>query len=216
MKEQEKLYQSITDVDQRYLEEIDRPIEKKRRRPVLVAACLAAAVALCGFGYGIYWGVGTADGLPFSALTQDLPTDTSDIETEEEASCLETEKSDLIADYSDVFAEYSINCATEGGEIPSIYFSPNYMVIFTQTEDCGWTLDDGEELNVSLNLNEKQSITLEFGYVLDGQYHALSTSKGNTFSDTFQAPETGEYYFCVTNRSSANAVVEGGNILAQN
>jgi hypothetical protein len=118
----------------------------------------------------------------------------------------------LIADYSNVFADNSVNCATEGGEIPSIYFSPNYMVIFTQTEDSGWTLDAGEELNFSLNLNKKQGLTLEFGYVLNGQYCPLYTASGNTFSDTFQAQETGEYYFCVTNRSSANAVVEGGSI----
>jgi hypothetical protein len=53
---------------------------------------------------------------------------------------------------------------------------------------------------------------MEFGYVLDGQYRPLFTARGNTFSDTFQAPEAREYYFCVTNRSSANAVVEDGSI----
>jgi hypothetical protein len=212
MKEQEKLYQSITDVDQQYLEEMDRPIEKKHRRSVLIVACLAAAVALCGFGYRIYWGVGSVDGIAFRALTQDFPTDTGIIENVEETHNTETEKSGLIADYSNVSADNSVNCATEGGQIPSIYFSPNYMVIFTQTEGSGWTLDTGEELNFFLNLNKKQSLTLEFGYVLDGQYRPLYTAKGNTFSGTFQAPEAGEYYFCVTNRSSSNAVVEGGNI----
>jgi hypothetical protein len=125
---------------------------------------------------------------------------------------VKTEKSDLITDYSNVFAENSVSCSTEDGKIPAIYFSPAYMVIFTQAENSRWTLDAGEVLQISLTLNEKQSLTLEFGYVLDGRYHALSTAKGNAFSEAFQAPEAGDYYFCVTNRSSANAVVTGGSI----
>jgi hypothetical protein len=116
-------------VDERYLEEIDRPMEKNRRRPVLIAACLAAAVALCGFGYGAYWGVGPVDGIAFRALTQNFQTDVSVTENVEETHDTETEKSALIANYSDVFAENSITCATEDGEIPSIYFSPTYMAI---------------------------------------------------------------------------------------
>jgi hypothetical protein len=210
MNEQEKLYQSITAVDARYLDELDRPIRKDRRRPALIAACLAAAFALCGFGYAARWGVGTADGISFGALTQDFQTAVSD--RVKDVSDVKTEKSDLITDYSNVFAENSVPCATEDGEIPSLYCSPTYMVIFTQAEDSGWTLDAGEELTVSIDLNKKQSLTLELGYVLNGQYHTLSTVKGNTFRDTFTAPEAGDYYFCVTNRSSANAVITGGSI----
>jgi hypothetical protein len=210
MNEQEKIYQSITAVEERYLDELDRPVAKKHRRPALVAACLAAVLTLCGFGYAARWGVGTADGISFGALTQDFQTSVSD--SAETVSEVKTEKSDLITDYSNVFAENSVSCATEDGEIPSLYCSPTYMVIFTQAEDSGWTLDAGEELTFSVDLNDKQSLTLELGYVLDGQYHALSTMKGNTFRETFQAPEAGDYYFCITNRSSANVVITGGSI----
>jgi hypothetical protein len=212
MKDVEKLYQSIPSAEERYLEEACqvRTTEKNRSHLMLAAACLATAVALCGFGYATYWGVGATDEIPFHALTQNFQTTTSD--TEEGTNYTELEKSDLITDYSNVLADNSVNCPTENGEIPSIYFSPTYMVIFTQAENSGWTLNAGEKLDFSLDLNKSQSLSLEFGYVLDGQYHAFTSVMGS-FGETFQAPEAGEYYFCVTNCSSSNAVVDGGRIV---
>lgn len=213
MNGQEKLYQSITNIDEEYLDEMQRykPVVKIHRRPILIAACLAITLLLCGFGYATFWGTGSADGISFHALTQDFSTEAGDVDTVTENDN-EVEKSDLITDYSNIFAANFVSYSTDNGKIPSIYFSPNYMVIFTKGENGGWTLEAGEEITFSLNLNKKQSLSLEFGYVLDGKYYPLFTLMGNTFSDTFNALEGGEYYFCVTNRSSANAVTVGGNI----
>lgn len=213
MTKQEKLYQSITDIEEHYLESIDLDCPgQKRIRPLLLAGCLAAALALCSFGYAVYWGVGPADGISFRALTQDFQTVAGDADPGETAAGSAAEKSSLIAEDAGAFAENAVSCATEDGDIPSVYLSPSYMVIFTGAQGGGWTLDAGEQLELSLLLDERQSLTLELGYLLDGRYCPLSTAKGHTFSETFQAPEAGEYYFCVTNRSSSNAVVRGGRI----
>lgn len=55
----------------------------------------------------------------------------------------------------------------DGNSIPSIYFSPNYMVIFTQENENGCALSKGDELTIDFSQYEK--IQLEIGYILNGQ-----------------------------------------------
>ena len=100
----------------------------------------------------------------------------------------------------------------DGNSIPSIYFSPNYMVIFTQQNEDGWTLSKGDEFTINFSLFEK--IQLDIGYILNGKYYEIASSgTGSEFGYTISVPEDGIYYFCVTNRSSSNAVIKSGEII---
>ena len=99
----------------------------------------------------------------------------------------------------------------DGNSIPSIYFSPNYMVIFTQENENGWALSKGDELTIDFSQYEK--IQLEIGYILNGQYYKIATGTGLEFGNIISAPEDSIYYFCVTNRSSSNAIIKSGEII---
>lgn len=215
-KEVKKLYHSITDISEAYVEEAWRckPAAKKRKRFLLMAACLLLALALCGFGYAIsvYWGVGSASSVGFDKLTNPFGTVNVDKDSVTEIDDNAWARSDIITDYTNIFADNSVCYALDGGTIPALYFSPGYMIIFTQEDESGWTLSPGEEAVFELSLNDRQNLELEFGYVLNGRYSALAAVSGHEFSETFKAPENGEYYFCVTNRSSENAVIVTGAV----
>ena len=58
-------------------------------------------------------------------------------------------KKNLINDYSNVYADNSVCVTMDGNSIPPIYFSPNYMVIFTQPNEDGWTLSKGDEFSIA-------------------------------------------------------------------
>lgn len=218
MREQEvkKLYNAITNIDEKYIDvaENTKMSPKKVRRPLLIAACFIGLLALCGFGYAvsIYWGVGSAENISFDNLTQPFGTIIIDNDTIREIEDNAWEKSDIITDYTNVFADNSMCYSLTNGDIPSLYFSPAHMIIFAQESEAGWTLKSGESIAFNLSLNEKQNIELEFGYVLNGEYHELSTVMGHEFSETLQAAEDGDYYLCVTNKSSENAVIVSGTI----
>ncbi|MCD8144745.1 MAG: emp24/gp25L/p24 family protein [Oscillospiraceae bacterium] len=207
--------EAITELDDKYYEEAASYQSRKRswRTWNTVAACLAAILVLCGFGYGIsvYWGVGSTENVSLDDLTQPFGTVAFDQETQSGESEVFHEKSELISDYTDVYAEDSVCVTLDGTSIPSIYFSPNYMVIFTQQNEEGWELSKGDELTICFTVYEK--LQLDIGYILNGEYYDLSTGvTGPEFSNTISAPEDGTYYFCVTNRSSSNAIITYGEI----
>lgn len=207
--------EAMNEVNGKYYEEAANYQYKKHRwvKWSTMAACLVVAVALCGFGYVAYicWGVGSADNINFDDLTQPFGTVASDQETQVSEDEIFHEKSELINDYTNVYAENSVSVALNGSSIPSIYFSPNYMVIFTQQNEDGWTLSKGNELTVNFSLYKQ--LQLDIGYILNGKYYELSTGgMGPEFGNTISAPEDGIYYFCVTNRSSSNAIVKSGEI----
>lgn len=87
------------------------------------------------------------------------------------------------------------------------------MVIFTQENENenGWALSKGDELTIDFSQYEK--IQLEIGYILNGQYYKIATGTGLEFGNIISAPEDGIYYFCVTNRSSSNAIIKSGEII---
>lgn len=190
-------------------------MKERAKHPILTtAACFIFLFTLCGFGYviSIYWGAGSADGISFANLTQPFGTINNAHGSITEVDDNAWERSDIIVDYTNIFADNSVCYILDNGNIPALYFSPAYMVIFAQENNTGWTLDAGEKIAFALSLNDKQSIELEIGYVFNGEYHELSTAKGHDFSETLQAAENGEYYICITNRSSINAVIVNGSI----
>lgn len=144
-------------------------------------------------------------------MTQPFGTVASDKNVPANENELLYEKSNLINDYSNVYADNSVCVTMDGNSIPSIYFSPNYMVIFTQENENGWALSKGDELTIDFSQYEK--IQLEIGYILNGQYYKIATGTGLEFGNIISAPEDGIYYFCVTNRSSSNAIIKSGEII---
>ena len=207
--------EAMSEVDDRYYEEAANYHYKKFgwKKWSIAAACLASVLVLCGFGYAayIYWGVGSAGNIDFAELTQPFGTVASDKAVPANENELFNEKSGPINDYSNVYADNSVCVTMDGSSIPPIYFSPNYMVIFTQPNEAGWTLSKGDEFSISFSLFEK--VQLDIGYILNGKYYKITSGgTGPDFGNTISAPEDGIYYFCVTNRSSSNAVIKSGEI----
>lgn len=211
---------AITNISTEYIEKAaDYTVTKKTHKPVWIkrgtaVACLALLFTLCGFAYiaHIYWGVGSAEHINFEDLTKPFGTVNSEQESQEQEQEIFCVKSEMIKNYDNIYADNSVCVEMNDNNIPSIYFSPGYMVIFTQSNEGGWILSEGEELAIDFSLYDKQNIELEIGYLLNGEYHALFTALGHDFSDTLFIPQDGTYYLCVTNKSSSNAVIKNGII----
>lgn len=186
----------------------------RRNRIVLLAACIAALLALCGFGYAAahFWGIGSAKPSDFDDLADPFGTLAGDRDTQAEAPTCYV-KSDLITDYTNVYADNAVCVELQDNRIPAIYFSPNYMAIFTQDAEAGWSLSKGEEVTFRFSLYEP--LQLEVGYVLNGRYYKVTSGMGPDFEHTICAPEDGSYFFCLTNRSSSNAILTDGIIQKQ-
>lgn len=203
-------------IDSKY---IDKALYYRQKRKVHIlpfAASLTIILFVCGFAYTahVYWGVGPAEQTDISKLTQPFGTVAGEQQANEEKdSGIFYEKSSLISNYTNVYADRFVCVTTGENVIPSLYFSPNYMVIFTQGDEKGWALEAGEELTLHISLHQAQSLELETGYIVNGEYHLLSLAKGNDFNETLTAADAGEYFICVTNRSSTNAVIRAGEIL---
>ena len=213
-----KFAEAMSMVDDRYYEEAENYQRKdgKRtvKRPLMLAACLVMSLAFCGFAYmaSVYWGSGPADGSSFEELTKPFGTISEDENAFTEVEDSAWTRSELISDYNSVYADHSAMYDLNGNAIPSVYFSPAWMVIFAQEDGAGMRLDSGDTVTFDYVLKNKQSLEIEMGYILNGQYYELSKALGSHNETVFQADEAGEYYFCLTNRSSTNAVIDHGSI----
>lgn len=209
--------EAIGAIDSKY---IDKALNYRPKRKVHIlpfAASLTILLLLCGFAYTahVYWGVGPAEWTDISELTQPFGTVAGEqLANQKKDSRIFYEKSSLISNYTNVYADCSVCVTTEENVIPPLYFSPNYMVIFTQGDEKGWALETGDELTLHISLHQAQSLELETGYIVNGEYHLLSLAKGNDFNETLTAADAGKYFICVTNRSSTNAVIRAGEILS--
>lgn len=206
--------EALSELDDKYVYTALNYHPKRKLRLFPFVASLSVFAGLCGFAYAVsvYQGVGSADHIDFNKLTQPFGTITDEQQLDMDNNVIFLEKSPIINDYENIYADYSVCVETADNQIPSIYFSPNYMVIFSQENEQGWALTQKEKLTLHFSLYHAQSLELEIGYVLNGKYHSLSIVKGCDFSETLTAPEAGEYYICITNHSSSNAVIESGNI----
>lgn len=179
---------------------------------------------MCGFAYAAYryWGGGSAEGKDFEDITR--PFETSSASTGQptggeartkELQASSSSLSGIITDYSNIYCDASAPVELDGRKIPSIYFSPSHMIIFTRSDGQGWTLNKGNSFTLNFTLDERQSLTMETGYVVNGEYHTITPHiKGIDFSETVTADQDGTYYFCVTNLSSENAVIVDGTIIS--
>lgn len=181
------------------------------RKHMAAAACLVLFLALCGFGYAAvhHWGIGSADKVHINDLKEPFGTVAVSQGTQEQADVKFNTKSNVITDYTEVYADHSVCVELDDDHsIPSIYFSPNYMVIFTQDHESGWELSKNDEFLIDFSLLDKRR--LEVGYIVNGSYVKITTGTGPDFGNSIIAQEDGIYYFCLTNRSSGNAVITSG------
>lgn len=210
----EVLFECLTDIDDRFIDEATSgcPDRKAgRRRKILYPALVAGSMVLCGFGYRLYavTGAGRVSDIDSSRL--EVPFDTSsaksDIheETEEDSTC------SFISNKDSVLADHFKEINTVDGRIDSLYFSPGYMLVFSDDGEA-WDVGNSGTIDVHLELVNEQPLTLECGYVDNGRYHKVSFSSGHEFSFSIKAENGHEYYLCITNYSSDNAVIETGNI----
>lgn len=206
--------EAMNEIDDKYVYTALNYHPKRKFHILPFAAGLTVFVGICGFAFAVsvYQGVGSANHIDFDQLTQPFGTIASEQQFTETNRASFSEKSNLIDDYRDIFAEHAVCVTVEDQQIPAIYFSPGYMVIFSHENEQGWTLHADETLTLDFSLHHTQSLALETGYILNGEYHILSLTKGCDFTETLTAPASGEYYFCITNHSSSNAVIESGSI----
>lgn len=202
-------------VKERMIQIQEIKIKKKvNRKLVSTIACAILVFALCGFTYVSvqYWGVGIAGNAKYENLTQPFGTIASNNNTASNNQKNDLKKSDLIIDYDNIFVNTAVNYELESENIPTLYFNPAYMIIFTCSDEQGWNLENGDNITMNLILADQQSLELEIGYIINGKYYKLSSTKGSVFHESVIATENGEYYFCVINRSSANAIISSGII----
>lgn len=192
--------------------------------------------------YNTHWGVGSADNESFEELTKPFATESSsspypsseDLEsgtadgsgesayTAGDSSESSSGRSDIISDYRNIPIEGSTEVEVTDGKIPSVWFSNAYMIILTGPNGSGWELETGETLSFEFSFMQNQSLVMELGYVCNGVYYDMqcetrpndeTSMQGNYIAYTIAAKKAGTYYFCITNCSSANAVIaEGGRV----
>lgn len=155
--------------------------------------------------------IGTADGSGESAYTAGNSSESS------------SGRSDIIKDYRNILVEGSTEVEVTDGKIPPVWFSLAHMIILTGPDGSGWELETGETLSFEFSFMNNQSLAMELGYACDGVYYDMeygtmlndyndTTMIGNTIHYTITAEKAGTYYFCITNRTSENAVIESGRV----
>lgn len=191
-----------------------RSLKKGRKKHrILYPVLIAAALCLCGFGYKLYSIIGAGYTKDIDQNRLAVPFDTS--ASSKDTHSAKTEKKNTsgvdIRNINDVFAEKFKRIDVDSHQIDSLYFSPEYMLIFSNQGES-WTKEDGQTLCLNIQLEDDQSLYLGCGYIDNGEYYELTLSKGNTFSFSIKMKEGHEYYLCVTNYSSENAVIKKGTI----
>lgn len=196
---------------------------KKKVIPVTLG-CIAISLLLCGGKYYLegnkannYYGVGEVGNNKSSILSPFTTTSTSsdnieDTRLERETPPIEVINQEVL--FANYFGEVNLTQTESNYSIPEIYVSPNHMAILsTQTGDGLTALDeDNSTMEISFNLSNKQSLTLEIGVICDGEYYTLSNTKGIDFTENFNTTPSQEYYICITNRTSENAIISNGRV----
>lgn len=195
---------------------------KKRfkTRKIIVAICLVTMLAsLSVMAAGNYFGINILDKenkkevlAPFSTYNQDRnEKESTQINSEDSTGILSEEEIEKV--FADTFGTIDTQRNGELFSIPEFYLSPVCMAILT-VEGQTWELEKGDSVNISFAL-DSQSLDLEIGYIKDGIYYSLTEMKGDHFSAEFKVPESGTYYFGITNHSSQNAILIDGEILTE-
>jgi hypothetical protein len=216
----EKLFESLTDIDERFIEEAEPehlenaiPGGKGKMRRILYPVLIASTLCLCGFGYKVYSIIGAGYTKNIDRNRLDVPFDTKS--SSKDVSSGKTEKTNKsgvdISNIDDVFAEKFKRIDVNSAQIESLYFSPEYMLIFSDGGNA-WNGIEGKTLRLDFQLDYDQSLHLGCGYIDNGKYHQMDLTGGNKFSLSIKVKKGHKYYLCVTNYSSENAVIKEGSL----
>lgn len=209
----------------------------RRLLPLIAALALIFGLSCAVYGvvnmYNTHWGVGSAENESFEELTKPFESASSVVESDSSdtdssftagnSSESSSGRSDIINDYNNIYIAGSTEVEVTDGKIPSIWFSLAHMIILTGPDGSGWELETGETLSFEFSFMNDQSLNMELGYACDGVYYDMeygtmlndyndTTMMGNTIHYTITAEKAGTYYFCITNRTSENAVIESGRV----
>ena len=92
------------------------------------------------------------------------------------------------------------------------------MIIFTQSNDDGWNVEEGTVLRFGFTQGQSdgteltQAGILEVGYILNGELKILQMISQNTCNIDFCPESDGTYYFYLKNCSSDRVIITEGNI----
>lgn len=209
----------------------------RRLLPLIAALALIFGLSCAVYGvvnmYNTHWGVGSAENESFEELTKPFESASSVVESDSSdtdssftagnSSESSSGRSDIINDYNNIYIAGSTEVEVTDGKIPSVWFSLAHMIILTGPDGSGWELETGETLSFEFSFMNDQSLDMELGYACDGVYYDMeygtmlndyndTTMMGNTIHYTITAEKAGTYYFCITNRTSENAVIESGRV----
>ena len=104
------------------------------------------------------------------------------------------------------------------GNLPECYLDNGAMIIFTQSNDDGWNVEEGTVLRFGFTQGQsdgtelKQAGILEVGYILNGELKVLQMISQNTCNIDFYPESDGTYYFYLKNCSSDRVIITEGNI----
>ena len=102
--------------------------------------------------------------------------------------------------------------------VPEIMFTNNSMVILKKEDGSGWTLKDGESLQIQLELypseiNNGKGQFVGYQYVFDGQLIKETNFKCGLLQNyELKAAQSGEYYICLVGASSDSIAIKNGKI----
>jgi hypothetical protein len=182
----------------------------RRNKLAVISSLLLLLILGTGTVYAIdnWFGVGKVTDENRSQLTSTGRTNVSD--NDEDKTVKDNWENMIIESLMPIIIKESDGIYEE----KDIYITPEYGIKFFVEENKGFELRKGETLNCSVEIDFKnmelgvKSVGLEFGFVKDGQYTSVEDIKGSSFDFYMTAPEEGEYYPCIINRSSTNVLVK--------
>ena len=113
---------------------------------------------------------------------------------------------------------FNLVCENNEYMLKDVYIQPGYGVALQKADEMGFQLKKGDVLNCKIILDLSRmnikgtSVGVEFGYILNGEYHVVEDVLGSDFLFQIDADEEGEYFPCILNRSSANLIIDKGTI----
>lgn len=102
--------------------------------------------------------------------------------------------------------------------LETMVLSSSSIAVFTQNNDSGWYLQEGDQLLLKIEIDPNFSNadgtgeTIVFGYTLNQFPHIIAMEKNTNFSFVFTAPQTGYYFPFLENGSPGYLKINSGKI----
>ena len=190
---------------------------KNKLSTIIAIVCVVLVLPTLVYATTLFFGVGEVGNNNKDDILKPFTTESSNKDIITGNQIASNSDTVLLADinqenlFADFFGEVLLTQDINDYYLPEVYISPNHMAIFTMETGDGISFSEESNLELSFNL-ENQTLALEIGIIFDGIYYPLSETQGDYFTDNFIATASQEYYICITNKSSANAIIKNGII----